>query len=263
MFKTTTEIKFAFIIGLLILGTFVIFIIAFILFYKKRQNVLIVEKQLKETELENVLLKKEVETIKAIKEERERIGDDLHDDLGSRLSAIRLELEYLQNLFEDKDVQQKMTGVVVQSRELSSIIREVVWSLNAQYDTLDSFAIFVKEYVYNLLSVTKIDLQMHIDEDIPNKEMSNAIRRALFLTIKETLNNALKHSEASLIVFKLNLNSDNRLEISIEDNGHGMDGENQFGNGLRSMQKRIESIGGEFLISNKEGGVEISFSVCL
>lgn len=264
MFETPEEIEFALLIGTLILGTFVIFVIAIFYLFKKRQNTLLLEKRLDRKEHENTLLKKELETTKAIKEERERIGDDLHDDLGSRLSAIRLKLEFLQKNFTDKEVQQKLSGVVLQSRELSSIIREVVWTLNAQYDSLDSFVIYTKEYVHSFLSSTSIELQTEVIEDIPKIEMSNTIRRVLFLTIKEALNNAVKHSGGNKIIFRLSLSPENLLNISIEDNGRGIQDENPFGNGLRSMQKRVESINGEFSISNKEeSGVEIYFSAGL
>ncbi len=264
MFKTNEEIEFAFIIGFLILGTFVIFIIAFILFYKKRQNALLIAKQLKETEFENVLLKREVETIKAIQKERDRIGDDLHDDLGSRLSAIRLELEFLHNSFDTEDDKVKVAHVVDQSRQLSNIVRDVVWSLNAQYDTLDSFASYVKEYAVDFLSMTSIELKTNIDTNLPNTEMNSSIRRSLFLTIKEALNNAVKHSKADVITFDLGIDTNEQVFVNIADNGCGITKVNEFGNGLHIMKKRLVGIGGTCSIKkNKPSGTIVSLVVKL
>ena len=73
--------------------------------------------------------------------------------------------------------------------------------------------------------------------------------------MKETLNNALKHSNASLIIIDIAYN--NQLKITITDNGAGIDLQNlrQFGNGLKNMARRMESIGGTFTIENNNGTV--------
>ena len=77
----------------------------------------------------------------------------------------------------------------------------------------------------------------------------------VFLCLKETLNNALKHSNASLIIIDIAYN--NQLKITITDNGAGIDLQNlrQFGNGLKNMARRMESIGGTFTIENNNGTV--------
>lgn len=264
MFNSSEDIKFAFIIGFLILGTFVIFIISFILLYKKRQNALLIAQQLKETELENVVLKKEMETLKAIQDERGRIGGDLHDDLGPRLSAIRMELEFLQKTFDTEADKIKVAKVVEQSGQLSGIVREIVWSLNSQYDTLDSFANYLKVYASNFLSRSPIELQTEFQENLPETEMSSSVRRSLFLAIKEALNNAVRHSEASALLLKLSMNAQQLLEVSIIDNGRGVVQQNEFGNGLYNMKNRLDKMSGKFSIGNAaSGGTQVDFSLKL
>ena len=77
----------------------------------------------------------------------------------------------------------------------------------------------------------------------------------IFLSLKETLNNVLKHSDASELSITIEIN--NNLRIQVSDNGKGIDKENirRFGNGLKNIAKRMEIIGGTFKIENKNGTI--------
>ncbi len=88
---------------------------------------------------------------------------------------------------------------------------------------------------------------------IPQADVSGEKRRNIFLSIKEALNNALKHSQATLIQITITAN-EKRLSIRVADNGIGIDAENlrRFGNGLSNMRRRMESIDGTFKIEAGE-----------
>ena len=127
MFKSTENVEFAFVFGIVILGAFLIFVIAFFVIYKKRQQQFLLEKKLKESSLENRILKTELEKVTSIQKERERISEDLHDDIGSSLFAIRFELESLQEGIEAQVSKEKLDKVVVQSRQLTDTMRWIVF----------------------------------------------------------------------------------------------------------------------------------------
>ena len=108
------------------------------------------------------------------------------------------------------------------------------------------------------MSILKIPLLIaayqpldHIDD----REITGDKRRNIFLCVKETLNNALKHSGASSIHIKFLIND--HLKIVIRDNGVGIDKQKlrQFGNGLKNIARRMESIGGSYQIENEKGTV--------
>jgi signal transduction histidine kinase len=94
---------------------------------------------------------------------------------------------------------------------------------------------------------------VNIPENIPAIDLSGDKRRNLFLAVKESLNNALKHSNASSLVIDILVKDS--LIIIINDNGKGIDLQNlrQFGNGLKNMARRMENIGGTFRIENNNG----------
>ena len=91
------------------------------------------------------------------------------------------------------------------------------------------------------------------------------MRHNVFLTVKEALNNVLKHSGATTITISLNC-SDNILHIEIIDNGKGFSQKNKIfsGNGLYNMEKRIKDIGGKYEISSEEDkGTKVSISISI
>ncbi|HEY8396548.1 MAG TPA: ATP-binding protein, partial [Flavihumibacter sp.] len=99
-------------------------------------------------------------------------------------------------------------------------------------------------------------------ETLPTVEMSGEKRRNVFLCIKESLHNIVKHSRATevRIIFKLGP----QLVIQIHDNGVGFQDImiREFSNGLTNMRKRMEGIDGHFNIRNENGAL-ITFSIPL
>jgi signal transduction histidine kinase len=78
-------------------------------------------------------------------------------------------------------------------------------------------------------------------------------RHNLFLTVKESVNNIVRHSEASTVEIQVTADK-GILKIVIRDNGHGIDNSTPCGsNGLRNMRQRMSQIGGECLITTKPG----------
>ena len=89
------EIKLTYIIAIALMLFFVCFIIMVVFIYNKKQLIQQHENKIKESEFKNQLLQKELERQKAIQIERERISQDMHDDLGAGISAIKLQAEFL------------------------------------------------------------------------------------------------------------------------------------------------------------------------
>ena len=91
-------------------------------------------------------------------------------------------------------------------------------------------------------------------DEINSVKLSQQVRRNIFLVVKETLNNTMKHAAAQN-VYILFQNFCDHFLITISDDGKGFDDANthRFGNGLCNMKKRMEDIGGKFSIESKIG----------
>ena len=98
-----------------------------------------------------------------------------------------------------------------------------------------------------------LQYNFEIPATIPSVHLTGEQRRNIYLVIKEALHNIVKHACATKVCISFELN--NELSVSIHDNGKGVDTAalRRFGNGLKNMQQRMESIGGTFEIINNDG----------
>jgi signal transduction histidine kinase len=129
----------------------------------------------------------------------------------------------------------------------------IIWSMNNKNDSLGNLISYIRSYTLEYLEATQIGCKVNIPEHIPEVELTGDKRRNIFLCVKESLNNVLKHSKCTALRVDVKVN--NQLIINIHDNGVGIDLKNirQFGNGLPNIERRMESIGGSFHIENDRG----------
>ena len=224
--------------------------------YKNKKRLIAETKERESLKAQNQLkeYEKEIAVYKAQQEERERISADMHDELGSGMTAIRLMSEIARNKMKEN------TPVEIEkiSRSANDVLNKmnaIIWSMNSGNDTLDNLISYIRSYALEYFDGTPVECKVNTPEDIPSKELSGDKRRNVFLCIKETLNNTLKHSNGSRVIIDIELN--HYLKITIADNGTGIDLQNlrQFGNGLKNIARRMESIGGVFKIENKNGTI--------
>lgn len=212
------------------------------------------------------LYKSERERQTIIEKERVRISKDMHDEVGSSLTRIALLSDQILNKTGDEKIIRstisKISGI---SREVIDNMSEIIWAINPKNDKLDNLAAYIREYTSEFLEGTNITPQFKFMEDFPAKNLSSEWKRNLFLIVKESLNNIIKHSGASQVELNLNVTG-NKLCFSICDNGIGFDvNENsKFGNGLYNIEKRISEIKGKVeIISSKRKGTEIKLETYL
>ena len=230
----------------------VFFLIA--LTYKNKK--LLIEKVMESERLKLDNERKELEKQKAVleahQEERERISADMHDELGSGMTTIRLMSEIAKNKMKDK-VPIEIEKISHSANDLLNKMNAIIWSMNSSNDTVDNLVSYIRAYATDFFDGTSINCKITTPSFIPDKEISGDKRRNFFLSFKETLNNSLKHSKATEI--KIDISVDNNLLIKIADNGIGLVVENDklFGNGIKNITRRMLIIGGNYSIANNEG----------
>jgi signal transduction histidine kinase len=189
--------------------------------------------------------------IKAKSEERDRISKDLHDDLGSSMTSIRLLSEILVESSSEKSA--KRIGEI--ALENIDKLNEIVWFENPQNDYISSLTAYLKNYITSIKSFSNQQINIEINQDIPNVKISGIKRRAIILAFKEAINNALKHSNATLITIDITDQNQNYI-ITIHDNGikYNIEDLNRK-SGIDIMKKRIESVGGQFEIETQHNKI--------
>lgn len=222
--------------------------------YKNRTQLIEQTKERERLKMENERkeLEKQVAVMQAHQEERERISADIHDELGSGMTTIRLMSEIAKNKLKE-NVPVEIEKISNSANEVLNKMNAIIWSMNSSNDTLDSLISYIRVYAIEYLDATPIECKVIMPETIPLKEISGDKRRNIFLCIKETLNNTLKHSKATKVVINIEVNP--KLKITITDDGIGIDPEKirRFGNGLNNIERRIKAIGGSYSITNIKG----------
>jgi signal transduction histidine kinase len=209
-----------------------------VLYWRKR-------KLLESEKLTRLQLATEWQTLRsrmeAQQQERSRISQELHDELGAALTSISLASELLKQQQPTPEVQ----IIARSSAEMTTRMNEIVWSLNVNNDNVQSLVAYIRKFCSEFLG--EAGIQMVFTETIadPQRELKGIIRKNVYQSVKEAVNNVVKHAEASRVELAIQT-VENELHILIHDNGKGLppDPAALWSNGLRNMKKNIETIQG-------------------
>jgi signal transduction histidine kinase/ligand-binding sensor domain-containing protein len=215
-----------------------------------------------------------VERQRAIERDRARIAKDIHDDLGAGLTHIAL-LSELARRDSAQELPNHVGQISEMARELTRSMDEIVWAIDPQNDTLDSLVSYVTKFAQEYLSVAGIRCRLDVPAELPPYALPAEVRHNLFLTIKEALNNVVKHARATEAWLRVQVRPAS-FSVIIEDNGCGLaaraDGKTVersgradrilSGHGLENMKRRLSAIGGECIFSSANGsGTRVELSV--
>jgi signal transduction histidine kinase len=213
------------------------------------------------------LKEKELEKIKAVYEtreqERNRIAQDLHDDIGATLSSIHVYSSVASKVAtqDEGKLKEALQQIKENTRQVMENMSDIIWAIKANQSGDLTFENKLKNYGYELLSPLNIRCFYLINKSAEEKLVNVEARKNILLIAKEAMNNIAKYSQATDVTIRLDsLNGDILLEIV--DNGKGFDENRHFGNGLQNMQQRGEDVGGELNIASEKGaGTSVLFKV--
>ena len=188
----------------------------------------------------------------ALQNERNRIAAEMHDDLGGGLTSIKFLAHRIQKKKADINPNDLVDKIINQSGELINNMSEIIWAMNSGFDTLNNLVAYIRNHIKKQCQTFGITYSEDIPSIIPSTEVTGQKRRNSFLVMKEAMHNITKHANASNVKMVVIVDTD-QLTIKLSDNGDGISEENQFGNGLKNMAKRMTDIGGTFNIENNKG----------
>lgn len=190
----------------------------------------------------------------SLEQERSRISRDLHDDLGSGLTGILMMSEQIQATDNRELIGNSLEKIKHSSRNMVDQMGEIIWAMNVKNDTLENLLTYIHTYALDYFENQNIKLNLKMPEKIPDVVMTGMMRRNIFLVMKESLNNILKHAGATEVNIKIESNNSN-INITLTDNGKGFEKEKtrKFGNGLKNMESRMSDISGTITIESNPG----------
>jgi ligand-binding sensor domain-containing protein/two-component sensor histidine kinase len=191
---------------------------------------------------------------------RTRIAADLHDDIGSNLTRIAILSEVAHRHIggQDPPVGSPLASIANISRESVASMGDIVWAINPKRDSFRDLVQRMRRTATEMLGSRGIDFEFRTAEVDRDFKVGPNLRRDVFLLFKEALNNLVRHAqcEHASISFKL---TGSVLVLTVWDDGRGFDlAVASEGQGLVSMRRRAENLGGALSIKSAGGqGTEL------
>lgn len=186
---------------------------------------------------------------------RERIATDLHDDMGSTLSSIRIFSDVVKTQIGDARPQaiSMLEKISVNASQLSENMQDIIWTIKRDHDRLEDLVARMREFGLKLCEAKNIAFKVQVSDSFRTSRLNLEERRNLYLVFKEALNNAVKYSGCTEINLFITQQG-KRLKMVIEDNGKGFSESTvKKGNGLSNINKRAQEVNGFARIESAEG----------
>lgn len=206
-----------------------------------------------------------VERQRMLEQERTRIAQDIHDEVGANLTRIGLLAQSIQEAEPDNTCA-LAEEIGRTSNMLILTMSEIVWAINPQNDNLEGLINYLGRFAQQFLSDAKIRCRIKLPEEVTSEKISADARRHCFLVFKEILNNIVRHSHAKEVHTDIRI-EEKQIVFIVTDDGCGFappaDHQKGLGgNGLQNMRRRVEALAGRISITSEKGkGTCVQFSV--
>ncbi|MEO7760903.1 MAG: ATP-binding protein [Casimicrobiaceae bacterium] len=190
---------------------------------------------------------------KVREDERRSLARELHDELGSILTAARLDIAFIKSRCAKSNPElvpkcERISGMLDQGTALK---RRIIDNLRPSTRDMLGLAPAARDLVESFSSDSQITVDTEIDEDIV---LRNDDALALYRMLQEALANVSRHAQASAVTVELG-RAGELIHVLVRDNGKGFDplSLTGSGHGLSAMRQRIRALGGKFSVKSAPG----------
>lgn len=189
---------------------------------------------------------------RAMEMERKRIAREVHDELGSQLMALKMNLDLLRRELDGpkENVQQRLDSMEHILSKAVRVMRQIATELRPAVLNM-GFLASLEWLADSFRKYSNIPCCIKACGEVP---LDDVRATALFRIVQESLINIARHAQASRVDIELSLN-DKKIELRIADNGQGFEpkkvGSQSFG--LLGMVERLEVFGGKLVIDSARG----------
>ena len=188
-------------------------------------------------------------------EERTRIARKIHDDMGQALTALKIDLAWLnKRLANDRDqIHEKLKSMVTLIDATIETVHNV--SEDLRPGILDDFglAAAIEWQAEEFQKRTGVECRTRIFKD--ELDLDKEVSTNLFRIVQESLTNVIRHAHATIVEIDLAID-DSQLKLMISDNGKGITEDaviDPKSYGLIGIKERVHSMAGEVYIAGKSG----------
>jgi ligand-binding sensor domain-containing protein/two-component sensor histidine kinase len=194
-----------------------------------------------------------VSTILEVAEMRTRIATDLHDDIGANLTKIAILSEVARQRLGESEDSTPLVSIARIARESVSAMSDIVWAINPKGDSLLDVVRRMRRHAEEVFAAGNVSLAFAALETDGALRVGISVRRDLFLIFKEAVNNAARHARCTHVAIDLRAEG-SWLELRVIDDGAGFDAAAESeGQGLASIRRRAEKMGGKIEVESHPG----------
>ena len=199
-----------------------------------------------------------VKLLRAQELERQRIAHDLHDDVTQRLASLSVEAGSLERLCRSEPaLLQQCRSIREAAGQLADDVHNFAYRLHPSSLEHLGLEAAIRDHSHEFAQRTGLIVR-YASRDVP-KAIPTDRALCLYRVAQESLQNVMKHAEASTVVVRV-LGTSNGVGICIHDDGKGFEGQGSpaHGLGLLSMEERVRLAEGTFCIRTRPGnGTEV------
>jgi len=237
-------------VGMIILA---LGIICSVFFYQRKL-------QRRKNEMKNIEIAYQKELVSAAidgrEQEQRRIAFELHDDIGSTLTAVKFGIASASMSDQEKKVLNENLGIAI--NKVRQISYEMMPSILEELGIIAG----VNSLIGNLNSqIKEIEFSVQAVNDPKSEAQTPDIELAIYRVLQELINNIIKYS-GSKHVSMLFIQDEFGLDVTIDDDGNGFDpkvdvDKTQPSLGMRNIAMRLQHIGGTINFTKKERGTRV------
>jgi len=188
---------------------------------------------------------------------RNKIAQDLHDNVGSTLSSISVYSQVAKIYHQQKkndNLQETLEKIGSTSSEMISEMSDIVWTINPRHDDVKKILEKMQSFAGPLLAAKDIRLGFEHDREAEKHSLSMEKRKNFYMSFKEAINNVIKYSEAKKVNVKIIMSNRQTMRMTVEDDGKGFEiNQARKGNGLWNIGFRAKEMKGKFVIESSPG----------
>jgi signal transduction histidine kinase len=193
--------------------------------------------------------------VQAQEEERRSLSRELHDEVGQALSAVLIELRNLSVGLRARSEEQSQGHVETIKGLVEGTVRVVRnMALLLRPSMLDDLGLIpaLKWQARECSKSTLMDVTVAAELD--SDELPDEYKTCIYRVVQEALHNCARHSHATTVRIRV-AQSQDRLSLSIKDDGQGFDAVHTKGLGLLGIQERVTRLGGTCQVLSEPGTV--------
>ncbi len=194
-----------------------------------------------------------------VERERQKLSRELHDELGSIFTAIKMDLAWCMKKLANTvpDIAEKLNKTIVYVNQGIAYQRHIVQELHPSMISTFGFWPALNALIKDAAERNKWQLTLNLPDEIT--PLNETISLVTYRIVQESLNNASKYAKASAVGIDIMLD-EQYIKLEISDNGIGVEMPtlSELTHGLSGMRHRVLAIGGHFeMLSNLDEGVLI------